>query len=251
MGSTRGMPDDDDSSYQSGASPETQPLNTSASDKEKELTYDEETGLPVIDKEDAKKGQDTAKLIVAGLVVVVPLVGLILAWALSWIDKSLYDQRIKSAHDQDQQWLYAAAFIFCRLTAFLNAYPMIAKAGVMASKADNLRANMYILKVLDPLSKKVSPVVLEDKGVVGEYNRANRSLHHFTENMAIMVLSLYLVGVIFPAMAFVCTLVYAAGRVWHQMGYSSGGYGSHGGGFTLTMLAGMVMEGFLLLVCVG
>jgi len=194
-------------------------------------------------------GMGKMRIYLMMFMVAPPLVGLLIAWGVSHLDKSNFDARIKAARASDMQWVYGAAFVFARTCQFVNTYPMIAKAGVMSGKAGNLRANMYIYKVLDATSDKSRPVVLQEEGVIGEYNRANRSMHHFVENMAAMVISMYLVGVIFPVPCFVISTVYAVGRVWHQVGYSTGGYGSHGSGFGLVMISGAVMEGFLLLVC--
>merc|ERR1712072_933722 len=184
------------------------------------------------------------------LMLVPPLLGLGLAWAIYAIQPDKYEIRIKAAAATDMQWIYAAAWLFFRLTSFLNNYPMMKKAHVMSGKAGNLRANMYIFKVLDAPSDKTTPVVLEEDGAAGEYNRANRSLHHFVENTGAFCAGLYLVGVIFPIPASWITFVYAIGRVTHQVGYSGGGYGSHGAGFGIATLALAIMEGFLLLVVI-
>jgi hypothetical protein len=45
----------------------------------------------------------------------------------------------------------------------------------MAQDAGNLRANMYIFKVLHANDATAGRVVLDEEGAVGEYNRANRS----------------------------------------------------------------------------
>merc|ERR1712146_320931 len=89
------------------------------------------------------------------------------------------------------------------------------------------------------------PVVLEEDGDIGKYNRANRSLHHYTENLAGFFLAVPLASFIFPAATFVLVLVFAIGRLWHQVGYARKGYGAHGGGFGLAMLAQMILDGLL------
>ena len=149
------------------------------------------------------------------------------------------------------KWVYMAALVFTQLQYWLNAYPMLAKARVMSGKAGNLRANMYVYKVYDPAGERATqPVVLQEEGDVGVYNRSNRSLHHFTENMAAFAIGIYLVGVVFPVPCFVLTCTYALGRVMHQVGYSVGGYGKHGFGYAVLLVSQAIMQGFLILIVI-
>ena len=91
-------------------------------------------------------------------------------------------------------------------------------------------------------------IIMEDQGPTGAYNRANRSLTHMVENFGIFVAGLFLTGTVFPEPAFALTCVFCAGRIAHQVGYTTG-YGGHGLGFALSMLACVTMEG-LLTACV-
>jgi hypothetical protein len=54
---------------------------------------------------------------------------------------------------------------------------------------------------------------------------------------------------VMPIATFVIVLVYCTGRIAHQIGYTLRGYGlsGHAPGFILQMLAGVTMEGILLL----
>merc|ERR1712064_251269 len=101
---------------------------------------------------------------------------------------------------------------------------------IMRAKSGNLRANMQIFKQLGA-SSDAPYIVLETEGPIGSYNRANRSLTHFIENSIPTAIFVVLVGFVFPFPAMVLTAVFALGRVMHQMGYASGGYGAHGPGF--------------------
>ena len=89
-------------------------------------------------------------------------------------------------------WVCLACYVFKMTVQFLNVYPMLHKAKVMRGNAGNLRANMYIYQA----EGTGGHVVLSEKGDVGFYNRANRSLHHFVENMAAF-------GVCFPVVGYV------------------------------------------------
>merc|ERR1719210_2365063 len=106
---------------------------------------------------------------------------------------------------------------------------------------------MMIYKVAS--SDKGAPyVVLETDGPVGSYNRANRSLTHFVENSLPVVMAILLAGRVFAKPTFFCTAAFALGRVMHQIGYASVGYGAHAPGFLITTLSTAVLEGFCILI---
>jgi uncharacterized membrane protein YecN with MAPEG domain len=153
-----------------------------------------------------------------------------------------YDEKMKTIAEADTWWIYCAAIIFCRMTFFLNLYPMIHKACIMSGKAGNLRANPYIYKVLSMGMDQA--VVMNEDGDVGRYNRANRSLHHNTEWVGNFIVCVVLTGYVFPKPVFVLSLAFCFGRIFHQVGYTNS-YGSHGNGFGLMFLALIIMEGFL------
>ena len=85
-----------------------------------------------------------------------------------------------------------------------------------------------------------------EEGAAGQYNRANRSLHHFVENAPGVLLCLPLSGFVYPAATFVFALLFALGRVLHQVGYALKGYGGHGIGFGIALLATLHFEGLVL-----
>jgi len=87
--------------------------------------------------------------------------------------------------------LYLGAFLICCMIQWVNGFPMVFKQA-MELKA-NIRANMYFYKILpSPDFKPANKVVLDEDGVLGQYNRSNRSLHHMTESIAILILSFVL-----------------------------------------------------------
>merc|ERR1712217_395956 len=90
-------------------------------------------------------------------------------------------------------------------------------------------------------------VVLEDEGNIGKYNRANRSLTHFTENVPSFVVNWLLVSQVLPFPAFVLMVIFCIGRMLHMTGYT-GGYGKHGPGFGLTMISSLPLEMLVLMI---
>jgi len=142
-------------------------------------------------------------------------------------------------------FLFLAAILFSRLTLQLNFYPMEHKGKIMWGSSGNLRTNMSVYKALNKDGEQdvESPaIVMVSDGEAGKYNRANRSLTHFTETVPSFLLMLVLVGPVFPLPAFVIVALYAYGRVAHQKGEAEK-YGNHGKGFFLSMLSGFVLEG--------
>jgi len=161
----------------------------------------------------------------------------------------LYNAQI-AARGQDAAWTFLVAVLFSRLVLELNFFPMTFKSKIMRRKSGNLRTNMAIYKALDSAGAPAGQaIVLDQAGATGQYNRANRSLTHFSETAPSVVVMLPLVASVYPFPAFVLTALYAAGRVSHQRGEAKG-YGSHGAGFGISMVVNFVLEG-LCLVAAG
>ena len=194
---------------------------------------------------------DDAKptLTVPLLFATVPLaIGGGIAEALYHMNADAYDLRIASVRAYDLHWPLFGAVLFGVLTRFLNFFAGPLKGPAMAGRAKgNIRANMYLYKVSeqDDSSPPMPPVILEDRGAAGMYNRANRSLHHFLESSPPFLLNFAPAGFLFPHAAFVLMCVFAVGRVAHQVGYTTKGYGGHGAGFGLALLASVILEGLV------
>lgn len=186
-----------------------------------------ETGLPIIkDPEAASKKQ----CMVAPVFYIIPrLVGTLIALAIYLPNKTTYDKRIVSINKLvdpglELGYLYLAAGVFCFLGWVLNTLPTVFKSKVMPNNAGNLRSNMLIYKV-NTTTGKTPYVVMEEDGHVGEYNRANRALFHFTENVIPLLPCILLSGLILSKAVLVLVSVYAAARIWYQLAYTIGGYG--------------------------
>lgn len=154
-----------------------------------------------------------------------------------------------SALGEDAGYFYLTAVVLGFLVSWINMYPMVYKQMIMQRDSGNLRANMMIYKEAGS-SKDAPHVILETEGPVGAYNRANRSLTHFTENALSVIMSIILAGQIFPFPTCVLAIVFAVGRIWHQVGYASIGYGAHGPGFLLAVVSTVVLEMLCALVAV-
>ena len=126
---------------------------------------------------------------------------------------------------------------------------MAFKSRVMRQKSGNLRSNMYVFRQ-HGTNDDHPVVVLDNEGDIGKFNRANRSLHHFGENMGGFLVGMVLAGLVYPFHTLVATISFAVGRILHQIGYTQGGYGltGHAPGFIVASLASAAIEGLLLTV---
>lgn len=145
-----------------------------------------------------------------------------------------------------RQWLYFSAVVLGIITRVLNFLGSGLKNAAMTTDETaakgNIRANMYLFK-----DASGGLVIMEDEGAAGRYNRANRSLHHFIENALPVFLCIPLSAFIFPLATFVITLLFSAGRLAHQVGYSNKGYGGHGLGFLISIVSTVWIEGLVLI----
>ena len=114
--------------------------------------------------------------------------------------------------------------------------------------AGNLRANPFIYKMATQAEDEGSIITLDVDGAIGSYNRGNRSLHHFLENSLPFVVSLPIVGFIFPFATFILIVIFCIGRIAHQNGYANGGWGGHVIGFMISNIVQSVVMGLLIVV---
>ena len=159
---------------------------------------------------------------------------------------ALFDKNIVKLAEGELGYTLIAAAVFNLTVHWINNYPMIYKSMIMSLNGGNLRANMQIYK---QSGKDASSgyVVLETEGAIGSYNRANRSLTHMVENSIPMAVMLVLCGSVFPFPTLALTGLFGVGRVMHQVGYATVGYGGHGLGFVISQIARCSMQGLCLL----
>lgn len=182
------------------------------------------------------------------IVIIPPLlitlgIGTALATALlTYVgDTAATKAAIAAAVANEQFYLFAALVCLGRAVAWVNFFPMTYKSAL--EWKGNVRSNPFILEGTD----KGETVLYKETGVAGGYNRANRSLHHMVENMAVVLAALLPCGQIAPKPVFYLVAAWSAGRVMHQLGYVHG-YGKHAPGFMLTTFSALALEGICALV---
>ncbi|WP_446009363.1 MAPEG family protein [Candidatus Electrothrix sp.] len=204
-------------------------------------------GMPLLDESEIRQGKIFGWRNFLGGFFTPLALGLPIAFLIfSLGDTAYYRQNISAMFPVSGQWVLLTAFVFSRLSAFLNLFPLLEKEKVMHPDSGNLRANMKIFKVLG--NGTSGAVVMNMEGQTGRYNRANRSMENFVENAAPIGVNAVLVSLCFPLPAFILICIYALARVAHQVLYINVGYGSLGYGtaFLLGTTITGVFEGLLL-----
>ncbi|OQR94600.1 hypothetical protein ACHHYP_01096 [Achlya hypogyna] len=189
------------------------------------------------------------QLFVTAILVTVPaLMGYAIAYYGIYLrgPVATYDARIAALERADLHWACAAVVVLGRLVAFVNGYPMAHKGRIVLPRSGNLRVNPYFYKTIG-VGATENLVALVEDGVIGQYNRANRSLHHMIENYGAVLAGLVLGAKVFPYDIFVITAAFGVGRVLHQVGYTWG-FGGHAVGFYIATLAANALEGLHLIV---
>lgn len=155
-----------------------------------------------------------------------------------------YQSTIDIIATHDAGWLYLGLLIFGRTIWFLNFSTTLKyKMGVKG----NLRTNTYFYKVIGKNAPEDVLVVLEEDGVLGQFNRSNRSVHNMMEAFGGFVASLVAVGIVFPFPTFVCVCIFCLGRILHQTGLRKG-FGAHVKGFLISTFGIVIVEGMVAVV---
>jgi uncharacterized membrane protein YecN with MAPEG domain len=185
--------------------------------------------------------------------VVGPIVGFGIGFGIAMLifafgDNEKFVAKILSVNAIDGQWVYLSAFVFSFLTYWVNMYPALLKKGmVLNGEGDKYRGvNQMIYKSQAPGSSE-SRILLVSEGPEGEYNRASRSLTHFTENSLQVLMPIVLLSYVFPIPIFVITVIFALARVLYAIGYAQDG-GKRAPGFMTVMLINNILGGMCLLV---
>jgi len=158
----------------------------------------------------------------------------------SEMGKGVRDSKLGLVEAMDLKWGYLSLVLLGRTVAMLNFVPTGYKNGLKG----NIRSNPFFFQTV---GDNKSMVLYREDGFHGKYNRANRSVQHMVENSGAFFAAVGPVGWIFPRQTFGAVLLFCAGRILHQKGYTQG-YGKHAIGFALSLLGILTVEGLALLV---
>lgn len=203
----------------------------------------------------AADAKETARIKALGvqMAIVLTILPLLLGWGIAELvyqytgARGSYSGKVDILREHDLAYLYAAALVLSRLTSLLSNLPLMYKTVALPTLPD-VRANMYIFRLANRSGDDDGLVLLDNAGEAGRYNRANRSMHHFTESGLSLALSVPLAGFVFPKPLLVVAVLVVAARLAHMLGYVTKGYGGHTPGFVLGSLCTATIDGMLLTV---
>mmetsp|Transcript_4160 Transcript_4160/g.11934 ORF Transcript_4160/g.11934 Transcript_4160/m.11934 type:complete len:223 (+) Transcript_4160:198-866(+) len=165
-----------------------------------------------------------------------------LALYLDGNNKGIYESKIQQLKALDLQWLYLALVILGCTIQYVNLLPTMYKKGLKG----NIRSNPFFFETDD---EHKTTVIFKEDGRYGAYNRSNRSVHHMVEGSGGFFASIGPVGYLFPKQMLALVVIFCAGRILHQKGYTTR-YGGHAKGFALSVLAIAATEGLALIAFV-
>jgi len=154
------------------------------------------------------------------------------------VDSAKSADKITMLRSEDLHWIFISIVLLGRMISYINFFPM----GFKSHLKGNLRSNPFFYQTTDG-----DMVSLQDKGAIGKYNRANRSIGHMLENFGSFLASIVPVGYVYPKPVFALVSIFCLGRISHQAGYTVG-YGKHAVGFLLSLISIVTMEGLALLI---
>ena len=157
--------------------------------------------------------------------------------------KEIREKKLKLVEAMDLKWCYLALVVLGRTVALVNFVPIGYKNGLKG----NIRSNPFFFQTTGDTTQPKQMVLYREDDFHGKYNRANRSVHHMVETSGAFFAAVGPVGWLFPRQTFGAVLLFCAGRILHQKGYTQG-YGQHGLGFVLSLLGTLLVEGLALLV---
>jgi hypothetical protein len=106
-----------------------------------------------------------------------------------------------------------------------------------------------VYKVCGAQGSSLGVVLMEQDGVLGTFNRAQRAFQNYHENMPTVGFQYILASFVFPFESFVCLMVWAVGRCFQAAGYVGSAEGRMRGGM-LGMLAMNTIHAMLLFVAI-
>eukprot|EP01001_Neometanema_parovale_P010180 NODE_6410_length_849_cov_227.236915_g6174_i0.p1 GENE.NODE_6410_length_849_cov_227.236915_g6174_i0~~NODE_6410_length_849_cov_227.236915_g6174_i0.p1 ORF type:complete len:212 (-),score=50.29 NODE_6410_length_849_cov_227.236915_g6174_i0:155-790(-) len=93
----------------------------------------------------------------------------------------------------------------------------------------------------------VGYVLMENEGILGQFNRAQRAVQNYNEVLPMVVLSFLLAGLVFPKPVCCLASLFALARLFGAIGYTRDVEGRMGGNMLGTLLL-VTIEGFLITV---
>mmetsp|Transcript_9131 Transcript_9131/g.21938 ORF Transcript_9131/g.21938 Transcript_9131/m.21938 type:complete len:215 (+) Transcript_9131:105-749(+) len=196
-----------------------------------------ENGLPDVPPE-----QKLSPKFFAVVIVVSMTMGQIIAWPIYLLgNRASYDAKIDMLASLNLGWLYLALFV-----VYYTKQVVSSNASLERNAANVLLPNHTVLKVMSSDPKPLPYVLMEEEGIVGRANRAQRGMDNLMEYLPMYLAYLLVVGFVYPFPAFFNACVFFFSRVKFAKDYTKA-TGARQAGFALYGMAQACMEGLLLI----
>ncbi|CAL1168147.1 unnamed protein product [Cladocopium goreaui] len=177
------------------------------------------------------------------IIAVSVTMGQALAWPIYLFGhRQAYDAKIDILASLNLGWLYLALLVVYYTKQIVSQH-----ASYVRNHANVSLPNHTVHKVFIPDGGKQLPyVLLEEDGMVGKANRAQRGFENLMEYLPMYLVYLCAIGFVYPFPAFVNACVFFFSRVKYAFDYTNA-TAARNTGFAIYGMAQACLEGLLLI----
>ena len=179
------------------------------------------------------------------MTIIITAIGTAIAYFSSYFTESNIsdaNSKIDIISQYDLGWLYLGIFLVGKLTLPIQISLGSARK---ASKAGLPDQHVYKVMGTSEGSSKLGYVLMENEGVHGAFNRAQRALQNYHENFPGVVVQYVAASFVFPRNAFVCMMIWQISSCIGAVGYKNDVKGRMKGRlpsyFAMATLSGMIL----------
>mmetsp|Transcript_62170 Transcript_62170/g.98147 ORF Transcript_62170/g.98147 Transcript_62170/m.98147 type:complete len:222 (-) Transcript_62170:62-727(-) len=208
------------------------------------MAVEEETGIPL--KSSYPEGVSVPQLY-AGITSIMGGIGFGIGYAVYRFGATAkYDAKIDILAKQDLGWVYLgfAATKFTHLA--INTNLGMRRKEARINVPDQQVYKVHLGTQAKSMKLELGYVLMEQDGVLGAFNRAQRALQLYLENLPHFLASFFVAGYVFPFPTFVTGMCIACSRTAGAIGYTTDPNGRMAGGMFSSLMT-TVLEGFIVL----
>jgi uncharacterized membrane protein YecN with MAPEG domain len=147
---------------------------------------------------------------------VITSIGLAVATFLAFPTEPQAEDKIRTLASLRLGWIYMGAWVF-KITQFCLGINL----GTARTESKVSVPDQQVYQVKGAAGSKLGYVLMETDGAIGRFNRAQRALQNYNENVPLFMLMFVLAGYVCPFPAFLSACTFSAGRVFSAIGYTS------------------------------
>jgi hypothetical protein len=177
------------------------------------------------------------------MTLVITVIGAAIAYFTSYYTESKVaaaNSKLGIITDYNLGWLYLGIFLIKILTLPINISLGSARKASKAGLPDQ-----HVYKVMGGGGDKLGYVLMENEGVHGQFNRAQRALQNYHENFPTVVIQYLAASFVFPFEAFVCMMIWqissCVGSVGYKVNVDGRMRGRLPGYFAMSTMSGMIL----------